>query len=351
MSDTNYVFVGSYAPASEEGIHLYTLDTQDGRLTRLNGTKGVENPSFLAVDAPRQRLFAVSETAGGSVVAMRYDLTTGAIEEINRQSTEGDHPCHLITDPSGRWLLVVNYSSGNVCVYPIKEDGAIGPMSDQARHVGRSVNANRQEKPHPHSIMNIPSTPFYVVPDLGTDQLYIYELDSINGKLQERSVTKVAPGSGPRHIAFHPKKPFAYVIHELTSMVDVLEVDVSTGALKPVQSLSTLPDRYTGESYCAEVLVSSSGAYVYGSNRGHDSIVVFKTGEDGRLERIGDVSTEGKFPRNFILNPDETWLVAANQNSSSMVVMRLKENELPVTTGPIYEIEKPVCVKVISALA
>jgi 6-phosphogluconolactonase len=342
----SYLFVGSYAPAEAEGIHLYQFQAEgDGLLERVNGYAGVANPSFLTVDAARRRLFAVSETANGAVVSLRYDVETGAIEEVNRQLTQGDDPCHLITDPTGQWLLLVNYSSGNVNVYPIAADGSLGTLSDQVQHVGHSVNPDRQESPHPHSIHNIPGTSFYLVPDLGLDQLVIYKLDSDHGKLNQVSVTNTAPGSGPRHAAFHPSEPYVYVIYELTSEAEVFEINRAEGTLTSVQKLTTLPAGLEGDSWCAEIAMADSGAHVYGSNRGDDSLVVYNLETPSQLYPVGWSSTKGNFPRHFTIVPNEPYVLAANQNSDNMVVMKLNEQGIPVATGQEVQITKPVCLK------
>lgn len=342
----SYVFVGSYAPAEAEGIHLYRFQAEgDGRLERISGYAGVVNPSFLTVDAARHRLFAVSETVNGAVVSLRFDVQTGMIEEVNRQLTQGDDPCHLITDPSGKWLLLVNYSSGTVNVYPVAADGSLGALSDQIQHAGHSENPDRQETPHPHSINNIPGTSYYLVPDLGLDQLIVYALDSEQGKLSQVSVTKTSPRSGPRHAAFHPSEPYVYVIHELTSEVEVFEINRTEGTLTSVQKLTTLPAGFEGESWCAEIAMGASGTYVYGSNRGDDSLVVYRLETPSQLQPVGWSSTKGNIPRHFSVVPNTSYVLAANQDSDNIVVMKLDEQAIPAATGQEIHIAKPVCLK------
>ncbi|WP_314586431.1 lactonase family protein [Paenibacillus terrigena] len=346
MTQNRAVFVGSYAPKEEEGIHLFQFDQAEGRLNRVGGVAGVANPSFLTVDAPRNRVYAVSETGDGAVVSFRYDLEQGTMEEVNRQSTQGADPCYVVVDASGDYLLLVNYSSGSICVYPITAEGAIGLMSDQVQHVGHGVRADRQEAPHPHSIKQIPGTSYFLVADLGLDQVVTYELTS-EGKLIERSIAHVTPGSGPRHLDFHPEAPYVYVIYELTSEVEVFEIDREQGKLTAVQKLSTLAPDFQRESYCAEITVSASGNVVYGSNRGEDSLAVFTVQHPSELKYVGLVATEGNFPRHFTLVPDAPYILAANQNSDSMLVIRLNPEGMPEATTDRVEVTKPVCLQVL----
>ncbi|WP_152395570.1 lactonase family protein [Paenibacillus guangzhouensis] len=346
MMQNRAVFVGSYAPKEEEGIHLFQFDQAEGRLKRVGGAAGVANPSFLTVDAPRGRVYAVSETGEGAVVSLRYDLEKGTLEEVNRQSTQGADPCYVVVDASGDYLLLVNYSSGSICVYPLTSEGEIGAMSDQVQHTGHGVRADRQEAPHPHSIKQIPGTPYFLVADLGLDQVVTYELTS-EGKLIERSIAHLAPGSGPRHLDFHPEAPYVYVIYELTSEVEVFEIDRSTGGLAAVQKLSTLAPDFQGESYCAEISVSGSGKIVFGSNRGEDSLAMFHVQEPNELRYVGHVSTEGNFPRHFTLVPDAPYILAANQNSDSIIVIRLNAEGMPEATVDRIEVVKPVCLQVL----
>jgi len=346
MTKNRAVFVGSYAPKEEEGIHLYQFDQVEGRLQRVGGVAGVANPSFLTVDASRNRVYAVSETGEGQVVSLSYDLEKGTMEEVNRQSTQGADPCYVVVDSSGDHLLLVNYSSGSICVYPISAEGAIGTMTDQVQHVGHGVRPDRQEAPHPHSIQQIPGTPYFLVADLGLDQVVTYELTS-EGKLIARSTAHVTPGSGPRHLTFHPEAPYVYVIYELTSEVEVFEIDRAQGKLTAVQKLTTLAPDFQGESYCAEITVSASGKVVYGSNRGEDSLALFAAEQPNALQYAGNVSTEGSFPRHFTLVPDAPYILAANQNSDSIIVIRLDGEGMPEATVDRVEVVKPVCLQVL----
>jgi 6-phosphogluconolactonase len=283
----------------------------------------------------------------GQVIAYTIDLKSGEIIEVNRQSTQGASPCHLTVDPTGRWLFTVNYTSGIVCLFPIAEDGSIGPIADFIQHIGNSVNLNRQQEPHPHSIFSYPNSPYLFVPDLGTDQIYIYTHDASKGKLNLHATTPTTPGSGPRHLVFHPSKPYVYVIQELDSTIAFYTIDGETQNLTLQQTVSALPKDFSGESYCADIHLSATGLYLYGSNRGDDSIVTFQIAEDGRLEWVGHSSSMGENPRNFAVLPDGELLLVANQESNTIIVMALSTDGVPIPTGERYEMIKPVCLKVL----
>ncbi|MCC3374385.1 lactonase family protein [Cohnella sp. REN36] len=349
------LFVGSYGSAAEAGVRLFTFDPESGKLQQEQSLTGIESPSFLAYDARRSTLYVVSETGdgnaqGGAVVAVRVDPDDGRLTEINRQPTLGDHPCHLSLDPSGDWLLLVNYSGGSISIYPIGSDGALGALSQKLDHKGSSVNADRQEGPHPHAIYPVPGTDFYLANDLGTDTVYTYRLDRQRGELLLHRETKVVPGAGPRHLAIHPTRPFVYVIEELSSAIDVFALDAAEGALTHLQTLSTLPEAFAGKSYCAEVAVSRDGRFVYGSNRGHDSIASFRVGADGLLEPIGHTPSGGKTPRNFLPLPDGRWILSANQDTDWIAVLSVDEDGYPTLTESGYPMRKPVCIRLLERI-
>lgn len=346
-----YVFTGSYSSSEHEGICLLLFDSEVGNLKRLDGISGIENPSFLALDSQRFRLFAVGEVADGVVASYTIDQSTGKLNEINRQFTKGSSPCYLSLDKQGNWLYSVNYQKGSsVEMFSIEKNGAIGALADDVQHAGHSVQADRQEGPHPHSVVSIPSSSFLLVPDLGTDHIYIYRNDSIEAGLKLHAKVESQPGAGPRHIAFHPNASFAYVIHELNNTIAVYSYDNIKGLLSLLQSVHTLPGEFLGTSYCADIHVSPSGHYLYGSNRGDDSIATFRILNNGMLESVGYTSTMGKTPRNFIITPDGKFILVANQDSDSIVVMRLGMDGIPIPTGQSYEISKPVCLQMMPAI-
>ncbi len=340
----NQVFVGSYAPATEEAITLYRYNAEEGTLDRTGGISGIESASFLAVDADRGLLFAVSETKDGHVVSFRKQ-EDGTYTEVSRQSSHGDYTCHLSLDASGEWLLAVNYMSGNVLVYAVSTDGKLSPATDEVKHEGSSVRTDRQEAPHAHSVFPVPDTDLYLVNDLGTDTVVTYKLDRASGKLTKQAEMKAVPGAGPRHLAFHPTLPLVYVLNELDATVAVCTLDRTTGKLEQKQTISTLPDDFSGDNLCAEIQVSADGKFVYASNRGHDSIVTLSIAADGSLSTVGFTPSGGKVPRNFTLSPDGRFLLAANQESHLIAVLAIQHNGMPQQSGHTCHVTKPVCVR------
>lgn len=356
------VYVGTYTRREThvggkgEGIYLFRFDMATGAMTLVEKTLGVANPSFLTIDPSRRFLYCVNEGTGadgknsGAVSAFAIDRTTGSLEFLNQQSTHGLSPCHLAVDASQRCLLVANYGSGSVCVLPILENGALGAVADLVQHEGASVHPQRQQAPHPHSVNFDPSGRFVYVPDLGLDKVLIYELDAEQYKLvtyHEQPWARTKSGAGPRHMAFHPSGRLAFVANELDSTVTVFEVDEQKGTLLESQTVSALPEDFRDKSWCADIHVHPSGRVVYVSNRGHDSIAVFRIDEGHQsISLVEHVSTRGQFPRNFALDPAAQFLVAANQNSDDLFVFRMEGRSGKLTpVGDRIEVGTPVCVK------
>lgn len=338
-----------------EGIYIYRFNTETGALTPLETMVGVENPSFLALNPAQTHLYAVAELGDGQgkpiggVSAFAIDKESGSLTLLNSESSKGDGPCHLTVDASGKNVLVSNYGSGTVAVLPIADDGSLKPASDSVQHEGSSVNPQRQEGPHAHSINLDGSNRFAFVADLGLDKVLIYEFDAEKGKIKPNSAqpwAKVKAGAGPRHFAFTPDNRFAYVINELDSTMTAFAFNSEKGTLDEIQTISTLPDDFDDTSHCAEVRVHPSGKFLYGSNRGHDSIVVFRINEDGSLDPLDYTSTQGEFPRNFNLDPSGNWLIAANQNTHNVHVFHVDPNLGTLSpAGHTAAIPFPVCVK------
>jgi len=353
---TFFVYVGTYTGASSRGIYLFRLDVATGALRPLGVAAVVANPAFLAVHPNHRFLYAVSEVTsleefqGGAVSAFALNPQTGALALLNQVSSGGAGPCHLVVDRRGQNVLVANYGSGSVAVLPLGEDGRLGQASTVVQHRGSSVHA-RQKGPHAHDVNVDAANRFAFASDLGLDKILIYRFDADRGKLAANDPPWVTlqPGSGPRHFCFHPSGRYAYVINELASTVTALEYDPSRGALEPIQTVTTLPADFHGDSTTAEIEVSPSGRFLYGSNRGHDSIVVFAIDAGtGKLSCVQHEPTRGKTPRNFALDPTGTYLLAANQESNSIVVLRID----PATghlapTGHLAEVPTPVCVKMV----
>jgi 6-phosphogluconolactonase len=344
-----FAYVGTYN-AGSEGIYLYTLDTSSGQFNPTGHSVNNQNASYLAIASDQQHLYSVSEGADGQVVSFRINKATLELTRMNAQSSQGNHPCHLSTNREGTFLFAVNYTGGSVCLYPILEDGSIGEMTDFIQHEGQGPRADRQQSPHPHSISIDPTNQWMLVPDLGLDTIFIYGLDVAQQKFIAHRQVKLHPAAGPRHLTFHPTASYVYVINELDSTITAFSWDVSQGELLALQTISTLPAEYTGNSTCADIHTSPCGRFLYGSNRGDDSIAVYQiNATTGLLTLIEIVSTGGQTPRNFAVAPDGKFLLAANQDSDNIVIFeidqetgRLRNLDLTV------DIARPVCIKFLS---
>ena len=353
------VYVGTYTNGESEGIYLYRLDAGNGALSHVGTTAGVENPSYLALDPARRFLYAVNETMsfegepGGGITSFAVDGATGALTPINRRPTLGGAPCYVTVDRTGRNVLVANYMGGNVVVFQADAEGRLSPATDDRRHEGRGPNPERQEGPHAHMIALDPEERFALAADLGLDKIMVYRFDAERGSLtpNDPAAAELHPGAGPRHFAFHPDGRRVYVINELDSTVTVFGYDAREGALRAVQTLSTLPEGFDGHSQCADIHVHPSGRFLYGSNRGHDSIVVYAIdAATGQLTRIGHQSTGGAWPRNFAIDPTGTFLLVANQRSDTVHTLRIDgETGQLEPTGHVAEIPAPVCLKIVPA--
>lgn len=350
------VYVGTYttSPNSHsEGIYVCRLDLSSGELRRVAVARGVVNPSFLTIDRRKQFLYAVNEVetfagkAGGAVSSFSIDQKTGALKFLNQQPSAGSGPCHLTVDRAGKFVLVANYDGGSVAVLPVSH-GHLGAPVDMVQHLGSSVNPERQKGPHAHGVVLDGNNRFVFVPDLGLDRIMIYRFDSGSGKLSANSepAAKLKPGAGPRHFAFHHNGRWAYVINELDSTVTAFAYDSARGILKESQTISTIPGDFSGQNSCAEIEVAPDGRFLYGSNRGHDSIVAFSIDQEtGKLAFVEHVSSGGKTPRNFAIDPTGGFLLAANQNSDSVVSFRIDALSGKLSpTGHAVEIPTPVCV-------
>jgi 6-phosphogluconolactonase len=348
MSEHSLLYVGTYTWGKSEGIYAFRMDPETSALTATGASVMVENPAFVAADPTGRFLYAVAETGPeGAVWAFRIEADD-TLTAINSQPSHGSAPCHLSVDASGKAVVVANYSSGTVAAYPVREDGGLGEAASVIRHHGSGPNAGRQEGPHAHSANIGPGNGRVYVADLGTDKVMIYGLDAATGKLARNDPAEAGThaGAGPRHMAFHPNGQWAYVINELDSTMAVFAYDAMTGALEELQHLSTLPEGYGEETYCADVHVHPSGRFVYGSNRGHDSIAVFAVDQKaGRLGLVACDPSGGKTPRNFAITPDGRFVLAANQDSDSIVHYRVDESTGRLTaTGQVTEVPAPVCV-------
>jgi 6-phosphogluconolactonase len=346
------LYVGTYTSGKSEGIYVYGMNEDTGTLTLKTSVKS-DNPSFLAVN-PGRFLYAVNEVSDlngkrtGAVSAFAISRAPLRLTFINQQLSEGADPCHLSFDHERKHLLVANYSSGNVAVLPILRDGSLGTAIDVQQHEG-SGPREQQKGPHAHCIRLDRANRFAFAADLGNDKVMIYRYAASTGKLEaaKQSSAFLHAGAGPRHLAFHPTGKFLYVINELDSSLTTFKYNAAQGTLTAFESVSTLPRDFSGESFCADIHVSKSGRFLYGSNRGHNSIVVFAIDPgSGRLSLVEHVSTAGKWPRNFTIDPSERFLLVANQHTDNVVVFRIDQQTGRLTpTGQSVEIPTPVCLQ------
>jgi len=349
---TLLVFVSMFAAGEKGGVQAYHLDAKSGGLAPAAVTHGAENTFFLALAPDRKHLYGVNAKRFGSpepeeVVAWRVLDRDGRLEPVNRESSRGSATCFLDVDPSGKTLLLANYSSRSVASLPIRADGSLGAAASFVEHQGSSVNPDRQKGPYPHSFVPAPGGRFAYAADLGTDQIHCYRLDAAAATVAplDPPAVKSPPGAGPRHLAFHPDGRRLYAINELLNSVTVFDFDAASGRLTAGPTVPTLPDDFKGVSHCADVKITPDGTFLYGTSRGHDSIAVFRIGGDGRLERVGIVPSRGKGPQNLAITPDGTLLLCANMPGKNLAVFRID----PATGGlePIGEptaVESPSCI-------
>lgn len=354
-----FVFFGTYTNTGKsKGIYVSRLDTAAGKLTEPALAGEVVNPSFLALHPNGRFLYSVSEIANfqggkaGAVSAFAIDKATGQLTFLNASETRGAGPCHLTVDKTGRAVIAANYGSGSVVVLPLEEDGRVKPASSFVQHSGSSLNPKRQSGPHAHSVNLSADNRFAIVADLGLDQVLVYKLDAAKGTIEPNQPPffAVAPGSGPRHFAFHPNGRYGYVINELASTVTAMSWDAARGVFRELGTVSTLPKGFTGDSTTAEVQVHPSGRFLYGSNRGHNSIAAFAIGPKGALKPAGHTPSGGEIPRNFGIDPTGQFLIAANQKTDSVVLFRIDQKNGALTpTGARFELGAPVCVRFLPA--
>ncbi|AWB44221.1 3-carboxymuconate cyclase [Paenibacillus sp. CAA11] len=347
------LFIGSYAEAENSGVYVYEMNEETGSLTRRDEVSGLKNPTFLNVDTAERRLYSIGESAlesGGKAaeaVAFSIDGTSGKLTELNREVNLDATTCHINRDSSNQVLIVSSYHGGKVGLVQLEKDGRVGKLLDEKQHEGRGAHPERQDRPHVHSAFFSPDERFLFVNDLGLDIVRAYTVDLEQGKLHFHADIKTEPGAGPRHLAFHPSGNYVYVMNEVNSTIASFRYEAATGHMEAVQVVSTLPDDFEGENTTAEIAVSQDGRFVYGSNRGHDSLVVYavddKTGELTLVERI---SSEGAHPRHFALSPNGNHLIAANRDTNNLVTFKVdKESGRLKFTGVSEEVSKPVCVK------
>ncbi|MFM6926670.1 MAG: lactonase family protein [Ferruginibacter sp.] len=347
----NYLITGTYTSGKSEGIYVFRFNSADGTASPVSQVK-ISNPSFVAVSPDEQFVYAVEEDAangkGGNISAFSFSKKTGVLTFINRQPTEGDHPCYVSVDKTGKWVAAGNYSSGSLSVFPVEANGGLGKASTTIKHEGSGPNKARQASAHVHCTFFSADNRFLFVPDLGMDKLVIYAFDENTGKLTAAKQPFAAsePGAGPRHICFNPSNSFAYLAEELSGTV--VTYKYKNGKLKQKQRISTMPAGDTSFAGSADIHVSPDGRFLYASNRAEaNTIAIFSINQqNGKLTLIGHQSTLGKTPRNFSFDPSGNFLLVANQNSDTIVVFKInRETGMLTDTGNRIEAGKPVCLK------
>lgn len=362
-NDEMLLYIGTYTrrqasvAGPSQGIYVYKMNMSTGALTPLSTASGAENPSFLALHPTQPYLYSVSEIedlggqSSGGLSAFSIDPDTGALTMLNTVPSGGTGPCHVLVDGAGRYLFAANYGSGSAAMVPIQEDGSLSGDGHFIQHEGSSVDPNRQTGPHAHSVTLGPTGNLLYVADLGMDRVMVYQVDWASGKLRPSEAqpwVQTAPGAGPRHMDFHPSGKYAYVINEMNLTLTAYAHDAETGVLTELQTVPTLPEGYEGSNNsCADIHVHPNGRFLYGSNRGHNSIVIFAIDPDtGKLSLLGHQSTQGEIPRNFALDPTGEFLLAANQNTDNIVVFRVNsETGLLTETGIEVQVPVPICLK------
>lgn len=349
------VYVGTYTGGDSDGIHICRLDMRTGKVRPVSVTGGVDNPSYLAVDLRRNRLFAVNELLefngrpGGAVSAFAIDPVSGELSFLSQLSSHGGAPCYLSVDGDGRYLLAANYVGGNIVVIPIGDDGVLGEPTDVVAHSGSGPNPRRQSGPHPHSIVFDPVGDHVFAPDLGLDKVLQYRFERDTGRLVTNQPPWVAAaaGSGPRHLVFHPNGANAYVVNELSSTITVYKYNSNHGTLEASQTLSTLPEGYAGANIAADLHLTPDGRFLFASNRGHDSISCYAVAEQGGTLRYLDcIGTQGQKPRGFAIDPTGAYLLVGNQDSHTIVTFKIDKDGGKISpTGHVAQVPSPVCLK------
>ena len=357
------LFLGTYTPSTSSGpapsagasrgIHAVRLDPTTGRLGEPVLAAETANPTFLAWHPDGRTLYALGESGtvngkpGGALVAFRFDPVNGGLTRLNTEPTGGIGLAHVGVDATGRTAVAISYHGSQVAAFPLRPDGSLGPRTTLITHAGPlGPNARRQDKPHPHSVTFSPDNRFVHVCDLGLDLICRYALDPASATLTPAGETASAPGAGPRHSKFSADGRFLYVINELNGTIEIFAADAAGGALHRVQTVATLPAGFTGENICAEIRLSPDERFVYGSNRGHDSLAVFaRNAASGTLTPVEIVPTGGKHPRNFNLSPDGRWLVCANKDSDNVTVFARDTTTGRLTrTAQTLSVPQAVCV-------
>jgi 6-phosphogluconolactonase len=356
------LFVGTYTGKDSKGIYAYRFDAAASAFTPLGVAAETTNPSFLAIDPSRRFLYAVNEVSNykgassGAVSSFEINHQTGKLKFMNQVPSRGADPCYISFDKTGKFTLVANYTGGSVAVFRVQKDaqhdGQLGESSAFIQNAGSSVDKQRQAGPHAHWIETAPDNRFAIAADLGLDKLLVYRFDAQTGALTPNNPSYAAldPGSGPRHLAFHPNGNFAYALNELQSTITAFTYSQTSGKLQKLITVSNLPKTFSGINTAGEIKVHPNGKFLFASNRGHDSIAIFSiNAHTGNLSPVDFVPTQGKTPRNFEIDPTGKLLLVANQDSNNIVVFRIDPSSGKLTpTGQTLTVPAPVCLKFVA---
>ncbi len=344
--ETIELLVGTYTGENSKGIYKLQFNPETAALTDLELVASTENPSYLQISKDRDIVYAVNETKPGALSSFAWNQDRTHLNLIEQTSSEGEHPCYIALDPSERFVAAANYSSGNVVVYHVDEEANFSGAPQVRQHKGDGSVKPNQESPHAHfAAFSIQGSYLYVV-DLGIDQVLSYPIDTEGNLGNAQIALQLDKGDGPRHLVFHPNKDLVFVVNELSSTVVSAHIDTTTGIFQKIDKLSTLPESFSDKSFCADIHITANGKFLYVSNRGHNSIAIFKVAENGTLELLGTEAVRGDWPRNFTLAPGDTHLLVANQRSNNITVFRVN----PVTgllqyTGNEMAVEQPACLQ------
>jgi len=350
LSQDPWLFIGTYTNGKSKGIYVYRFHARNGTASEVS-TIQADNPSYLCVASDGKHLYATNENdSGGTVNAYAFEPSGGQLAFLNSQSSQGTCSCYVEEDRSRKWVFTANYCSGNLAAFPVNPDGSLAPAAQVINHHGSGLNKTRQESPHVHSTILSPDEKFLLAADLGTDKEYVYAFHASQGPpLTEAtdSVVSLEPGTGPRHIAFSPKRPDVYILGELTGTVDAFHFDSANGKLRHFQRIRTTPSAFRGDPGSADIHIRRDGRFLYATNRGNsNTITVFEILKDGRLETRQTVSVQGKHPRNFAIDPTDRYLLVANRDSDNIVVFSIDPAKgLLKPTGEEIHVPNPVCLK------
>ena len=345
MANDSLLIVSSLTDA--DGIWVYKIVDGDGGLELVRQTSDISNPFYIGIHPNGQVLYSIKDPDGEQLVAaLSFDRDNGTLELIDQQPTQGGYPCYVEVDPTGRAVVVANYNGGSVISYPISEDGALGEAGSFLQHEGSSVNEDRQQEPHAHCFKVAADGRFAFAADLGTDQVMIYALDAERGVLTpgEQPFVRVAPGGGPRHFTIAPNNRHAYVINELGNTITAFDYDAERGLLLEQGTVPTLPDDYDGVTHTADLCLTPDGRFLYGTNRGHDTIAMFVVDtESGALTPNGNQPSGGPVPQNLTMSKDGKLLFVANSQSSKISAFHIDDSTGKLSPGKETDVPTPVC--------